>query len=167
MKTILITVMTFVSVSNARADGFKCEGVNTGVKVQVYNHTNPSEGTRKAAVMIVSDSHVSSPNQTIAEFTDENHTLAYQGYGLFKAKVDLRYLESHKKGENIAGTKLGYLNTISLQVYTKNGQFTYNNASLDSEEITNGTVFDARISYLKRNGELLEEKAVCSRYLKH
>src|ERR1035437_8361085 len=100
MKTIIVAHMAVAAISTAKADGFKCEGVNTGINVQVFNHTNPSEGRRTAAVMIVSDSYINSPNKTIAKFTDENNTLVYQGYGLFQAKVDLRYIESSKRGEN-------------------------------------------------------------------
>jgi hypothetical protein len=156
MQTIIIAIMAVVAISTAKADGFKCEGVNTGINVQVYNHTNPSEGTRNAAVMIVSDSYINSPNKTIAKFTDENNTLVYQGYGLFQATVDLRYIESSKRGENIAGTKLGYLKNINLQVYTKYGRSTY----VDK-------VFDSKLTYVKRTGEIIEEKAICTRYLKN
>jgi len=100
--------------------------------------------------MVVSDSLVNNPNKTIATFSDENNTLAYLGYGKFQARVDLRYIESNKKGENIAGTKLGQLKNINLQLF---GEASF--------------VVDAKISYVKRTGEIIDEKAICARYLKN
>jgi hypothetical protein len=156
MKTLFVAMMAVVAASSAQAEGFKCEGVNTGVNVNVYNHVEASAGTRKVAIMIVSDSYVNSPNKTIAKFTDDydNNTLSYLGNGVYQAKVDLRYIESRRKGENVGGTKLGQLQYINLHVF-KSGS-----------KMKNGEATDARISYIKRNGEVLEEKAICTRYLK-
>lgn len=163
MQIIITVIMAIATISTAKADGFKCQGLNTGVMVKVYNHTQPSEGTRSVAIMIVSDSNIGSPNKTIAKFTDENKTLAYKGAGLFQAKVDLRYQESSKKGENIAGTKLGELKKIELQLFSHTGyKFTYDIAST----FAHADAMNARLSYIKRNGEILEEKALCTRYLK-
>ncbi len=157
MKTFIATIMAITTISAAKADGFKCEGVNTGINIQVYNHIHAQDGTRSAAVMVLSDSNVKSDRKTIAKFTDENNTLAYLGYGLFQAKVDLRYIESNKRGENIGGTKLGYLKNINLQIFSQYG----------SNEIFHGHALDAKIAYVKRNGEINEEKAICTRYLKN
>lgn len=167
MKTTILAAMAILAASSAKADGFKCEGANTGLSVKVFNHTQPSDGTRNAAAMILADTYVNSPNKTIAKFTDENHTLAYKGYGLFEAKVDLRYIESSKKGENVAGTKLGHLKNIDLQVFVNRGnqklKFTYDIA----EMFKNNAVLDATLTYVKRNGEVREEKAICARYTKN
>jgi len=165
--TIVASIVAAVSIlaaNSAKADGFKCEGANTGLSVKVFNHVQPADGTRSAAVMILSDTYVNSPNKTIAKFTDENHTLAYKGYGLFEAKVDLRYIESSKKGENVAGTKLGQLKNINLQLYASHGhKFTYDIASV----FKNKEIMDAQLTYVKRNGEVREEKAICARYTKN
>ncbi len=164
MKTIALVLMSLTLSNIAAADGFKCEGVNTGVTLQVYNHTQPVEGTRTPAVMVVASSLVRSPNKTIAVFKHENDTLAYLGNGLFQGKIDLQNDESIHKGENIAGTKLGYLKAIQLQLFAFYGKkFSYKNADL----FKNNEIMDARISYLKLTGEVLEEKAICSRYLKN
>jgi hypothetical protein len=164
MKTLALAMLVLLSTTSSRADGFKCEGVNTGVMIQVYNHTQPELGTRVPAVMVVSDSMVRSPNKTIAIFNSENETLSYLGNGLFQGKVDLRYTETSHKGENIAGTKLGYLSHIQLQLLSHFGKkFDYSRA----DDFKNNEILDARISYLKRNGEVLEEKALCKRYLKN
>lgn len=156
--------LALTSISTAQADGFRCEGVNTGITIQVYNHTQPEIGTRVPAIMVVSDSMVRSPNKTVAVFSHENQTLAYLGNGLFQGKVDLRYTESSRKGENIAGTKLGYLQYIQLQILSHFGKkFDYSRA----DQFKDHEILDSRISYIKRDGEVLEEKAICSRYLKN
>jgi len=164
MKTLALIAVVLGSITTAHADGFRCEGANTGITIQVYNHTNPEIGTRVPAVMVVADSMVRSPNKTVAVFNWENKTLAYLGNGLFQGKVDLRYIETSRKGENIAGTKLGYLQSINLQILSHFGKnFDYSRA----DQFKNNEILDSRISYIKRNGEILEEKAICSRYLKN
>lgn len=162
---ILALFLTVLSLnSTARADGFRCEGANTGITIQVYNHTQPEIGTRIPAVMVVADSMVRSPNKTVAVFSYENQTLDYLGNGLFRGKVDLRYSETSRKGENVAGTKLGLLQFIDLQILSHFGKkFDYSRA----DQFKDREVLDSRISYIKRNGEALEEKAICTRYLKN
>ena len=162
MKTTLVlaVLVAFTNINTAKADGFKCEGATSGVSVKVYNHTQPTDGTRTAAIMIVSDPTAG----TLAKFTDGNNTLAYLGNGLFQAKVDLRYNESNKKDAVVAGTKLADLKNINLQVYSQKGfGFGYDVAKM----FANGQTLDATLTYLNRNGETLEEKANCTRYLKN
>ena len=158
MKTILSIAMILASVTAAHADGFRCEGQNTGVKIALYNHTQAAVGTRTAAIMVISDPTVGTPNKTIAKFTGNDGTLTANGNGQYTAKVDLRYSNSNRAGENVGGTKLGQLKTIDLNVF-----FSYSNAAAlrDASEIP------ARIVYNKRNGETSYEKATCKRYTKN
>ena len=163
MKAILFVISVLVASHTAFADGFRCEGVNTGVQIKIFNYTDYTMGTRTPAVMVVADPTVRSPNKTVATFKHENNNLSYLGNGLFEGQVDLRYSETSHKGENIAGTKLGQLKSIQVQLFSQFGRkFSYEHA----DEFKNNEILDARYSYIKRNGEILEEKAVCSRYLK-
>jgi hypothetical protein len=57
MKSLFIALLLTLSV-NAFADGFKCEQLIHTLKIKVYNNTQPTEGTRKAAIMVLSDSSV-------------------------------------------------------------------------------------------------------------
>jgi hypothetical protein len=163
MKSILFMISVLIASQTAMADGFRCEGVNTGIQIKIYNYTEYSMGTRTPAVMVVADPTVRSPNKTVAIFKHENNNLYYLGNGLFEGQVDLRYSETGRKGENIAGTKLGFLKSIQVQLFSDFGRkFSYEKA----DEYKNNEILDARYSYVKRNGEILEEKAVCTRYLK-
>jgi hypothetical protein len=161
MKTIISTLSLFLAlVSSARADGFKCVGQSTGLKIKVFNHTDPRQGTRTASVMLISNPMIRTPNQTVAKFSDQNRTLKYLGHGQYTAKVDLRFNDSGRQGENIAGTKLGELSSIDLFI-----NFSYSHNSI---ELANAVPeIPGTISYIKRNGEVLEEPVICSRYLKN
>jgi hypothetical protein len=157
--TLLSISLSFLSLP-ALADGFLCEGKVTGIQTKLYNHTDPAVGTRTPAVLVLSNPQVQSDRKTIAVFSDQNRTLQYLGRGQYVAKVDLRYLDSGRQGENIAGTKLGELKSISLKV-----KFAYSHAGT---QIANSVdEIPGQIYYLKRNGELIDELAVCKRYRKN
>ena len=159
MKTVIAMIALSTATLNvAHADGFVCQGNNTGINVKVYNQTQAAMGTRTPAIMVVSDPAIASPNKTIAKFTNANGTLTYLGYGKNEGKVDARFAETSRSGENVAGTKLGQLADITLGV-----NFDYYSASVakDAEKLT------AKIYYHKLNGETLEETANCARYTKN
>lgn len=138
----------------AHADGFVCEAQNDSLIVKVYNKTLAVEGTRNAAVMILSDANLKGGNKTIAKF-DSDATLESRD-NVFSADVDLRFVESSRKGELIAGTKLGQLKTITLDV-----NFSY------WMPMENGEHTDATLHLLKRDGETIEMEMDCTRYLKN
>lgn len=152
--TVLFGMM---AATVAKADGFICEGQNTGLVFKMYNHTNAVEGTRSGAIMIISDPAIAYGNKTIASFSDVKNTLTSKNV-VYTGKVDLRVVESSRKGENIAGTKLGELASIKASI-----GFNY---SSDTPSI-DGDLMSGKVSYVKRNGEILEEKLSCSRYKKN
>ncbi len=154
MKTLFVLAAVLVS-ANAHADGFTCEATRDSLAVTVYNHTQPSEGTRNAAVMVVSDPSLQFGNKTVARFSDVNSTLSNRG-AFYVADVDLRFNDSGRKGELIGGTKLGQLKHIKLDV-----DFSY------GEPVNAGDVVPALLSLIKRNGDTIEISMNCSRYLKN
>lgn len=153
MKAIVIATLLATAIT-AQADGFKCE-TESGLKVQVFNHTSPEVGTRTGAIMILSDSDIQYGNKTIAKFTAQKGTLSSNEVR-YVAKVDLRVSESSRKGELIAGTKLGYISHMFLDV-----AFTY------AYPVRNGALLPAGFTVMKRNGTRVFERAVCERYLKN
>ena len=150
----LIAIATLGLSTLTFADGFVCQTLEKDLSIKVYNQTHASAGTKNAAVMVISDNKVSFGRKTIAKFNAPK-TLTNQG-AAYVAKVDLRFTDSSRKGENIGGTKLGYIKTISLDV-----DFNYG-APLQKGETTPAVL---RIN--KRNGDLIVLDADCSRYLKN
>jgi hypothetical protein len=147
-----------LSGTAAQADGFTCQGRSTGINIKVFNHTDPNAGTRVAAVMVLSNPNIQSPNKTIAKFTSQNATLAYKGNGVWKAKVDLRYSDTSRKGELIGGTKLGQLSAVDLDL-------AFNYSSYETQ-LAQATQTNGVIRYFKRNGDYNVESVTCKRYLK-
>lgn len=153
MKALLALALVFAS-NSAFADGFVCYNEFEALEVKVYNHTQASRGTRNAAVMILADTGINYGNKTIAKFTDWNQTLSNVGT-IYTAKVDHRFLDSGREGELIAGTKIGNLKTIELDV-----DFSYDFPAPE------GTEFRGDLTLLKRSGGKIQVAMVCSRYLK-
>lgn len=153
----MIVVFGMLAAVAAKADGFICEGQNTGLVFKMYNHTHAEDGTRNAAIMIISDPAIAYGNKTIVSFSDAKNTLSSKNV-VYTGKVDLRVVQSSRKGENIAGTKLGELASIKASIFFN---YTSDTPSID------GDYFGGKASYVKRNGEVLEEKLACTRYKKN
>ena len=153
MKIALIALV-LISSSIAKADGFLCE-TQTGLRLKVFNHLQPSRGTRAPAVMVVSDSKVQSDRKTIAVFRDVDAKLLLEE-DTYLAKVDLRRRESNRQGELLAGTKLGNVDQIKLYI-----DFSYGRA------VEHGTELTGTMTLLKRDAGLIVEQAICTRYLKN
>src|SRR4051812_11764687 len=100
----LVMMMALVLGSAAHADGFVCENLAENLKIRVFNKTNPEQGVRNAAIMIVSDPSVLAGNKTTATFEADNSVLTNDA-AVYTAMVDLRRSGSDLKGRNLAGTK--------------------------------------------------------------
>lgn len=154
MKAIvsLIAVLGFAGI--AHADGFVCT-TDSGLVIRIYDHVHAEEGTRNAAVMTVSDSAIGAGRKTIAKFTSVNETLTSSNT-VYTGKVDLRFNDSGRKGENIGGTKLGQLAQVQISV-----NFSY------YTPIANGEQTTGNLRLVKRDGDVIREGAACVRYLKN
>jgi len=150
MKNLIAMLMLFGS--SAFADGFTCYTDDGVLKISVLNHVDPSEGTRTAHIMIVSDRTISHGKKTIAVFTDEEETLTSSGAQWTAYVPDWM----NKKGRNIAGTKLGYVDTLVVNV-----------DHLYSEPVKHGTPTDGLLTVNKINGEKEIKGLSCFRYLKN
>ncbi len=154
MKTLIIALAALTTASIASADGFVCVSTAQDLKVHVFNHVTPQAGTRNGAVMVLSNPKVSLGRKTIAKFDSEG--LLSNEASRYTADVDLRFTDSSRKGELIAGTKLGYIDSMVLDV-----DFTY------AAPVISGTVIDGVLTIAKRNGESTLVNMECERYLKN
>jgi len=91
MKAVLVVAALGLIASQAKADGFVCNALDTDLTVKVYNHVNPELGTRNPAIMVVSDPSVNAGRKTIARFTDANLTLAKRS-SVFEVVAKVRIL---------------------------------------------------------------------------
>ena len=154
MKKVLVIVLALASTS-AFADGFVCQTRNNSLTVKAYNNTDASEGTRTAAIMVISDPEVKDGNKTIARFTETKGTVTSSSES-YTANVDLRESDSNKAGRLIGGTKLGQLDTIVLDV-----DFSY------AQPVENGAEIDGVLHLNKRGGGEIALDVECERYLKN
>ncbi len=157
MKNV-ITVLAVVfatAATAAYADGFKCSATDGSLNVMVYNNVQPEFGTRTAAKMVLSNPVVAYGNKTIATFEDSTGLLSSEG-AAYEAKVDLRYANSNRKGELVAGTKLGYIDSLRLEV-----PFSY------YAPVPAGTRLASVLRIEKRNGDSIDVEMDCVRYLKN
>lgn len=156
MKSALIVIIALGFSGAALADGFVCHEHNDGAYVvEVYNNTNPSRGTRSAAIMILSDNTIQYGRQTIAVLDGANGHLRNDS-DRYVSRVDLRFKNSRRQGENLFGTKLGQVDTIVLDV-----AFSYGTPLKDGDELP------GRVTIFKRDGQRIFADMNCYRYLKN
>jgi hypothetical protein len=155
MMNKAIALFTVLASFAAQADGFRCSTVEGDLDIKIYNKVQPSEGVRNAAVLVLSNPAIAAGRKTIATFGDTKGTLSNEA-ATYSADVDLRMLESNRKGELIAGTKLGHLDTIVVDV-----AFSYASPMADGESTT------GELTLVKRDGDVIKRDLECSRYLKN
>jgi hypothetical protein len=154
MKKLILAMAVLMS-SAAFAEGFVCENFENALRVKVFNHVTPSEGTRSVAVMVLSDTSIEQGRKTIATISADDFLVTNES-AVYSALVDLRYSESSRKGENIAGTKLGQLKYVILDI-----GFTY------ARPVPAGTRLEGELILKKRSGEDIRLDVSCWRYLKN
>jgi hypothetical protein len=154
MKSIILTAAMILG-AQAHADGFVCENLNENLRIKVFHETQPQLGTRNAAIMVVSDPSVSAGRKTIATFSADNALLTNAG-STYTSDVDLRFKGSNRKGENIAGTKLGELDKIILHV---NYSF--------AAPLADGAPVSGEAVLVRRAGDDIRVEMDCTRYLKN
>jgi hypothetical protein len=156
MKAFAV-LLALIAGPAAQADGFRCVGLTYQQTLTVYNNTQPKIGTRVAAIMIAADPNVKTPGrETIATFKKVQGLLSSTST-VYTAEVDSRFTTASRTGENIAGTKLGYLKSIKLAV---NFSYAHSTPSFTGEKYT------AVAKYTKESGEVKSENMVCTRYVK-
>ncbi len=158
VRSIGFLGITFGSIA-AQADGFRCTGDQTGIHIQVYNHTAASEGTRTPAIMIISGP-TDTATKTIATFNKDEGTLLYQGYGNYRATITDEMRDGIDGTKAIAGSQLKDLETITLDT-----NFSY--SSHDAQEARDADHLKGVISYNRKAGGAQTENANCKRYTKN
>jgi len=158
MKRLTNMALIFTAISSASAvmaDGFKCRSRAHKLDIQIYNSTNPAVGTRTPAIAIISDSDVAYGNRTIARYTPVRQPIWGETSENYVGTVgDPSF--SGGSGENIAGTKLGKLDSIGVSV-----DFSY------GTPVPHGTYLRGKMTLVKNNGELITGRLHCTRYLKN
>ncbi len=154
MKNLMIVLAALISTS-AFADGFVCQSNDGELKVKAYHHVNAMDGTRNAAVMILSDNTIQYGNKTIAKFESAEGLLDNNG-SLYTANVDLRFNNTGRQGELIGGTKLGQLDQVQLVV-----PFSY------ADPVAHGEEMISTLILIKRDGSKIFIDMTCERYLKN
>jgi hypothetical protein len=152
---LIFGMIAMLAASSAYADGWQCQTVERDLNVAVYNHTQPSQGTRNAAIMIVADPAVQAGRKTVATFTDIEQTLSSQG-STYTAFASQAVNQGARGGEYLSGTRLMYVRALQLQV-----AFNY------AVPTAARALVPGRLLVEKINGERLVRNMVCARYLKN
>jgi hypothetical protein len=152
-----MTLVMIAASTSAFADGFKCEGLTFGTRIEMYHYLNPSQGTRNVNKMVVSNPSSQKGERTIATFDQDDKILIQKG-ATYIATVDSRFKTAKEGSKKIAGTTLGELQTIQVVV-----NFNYR---VDTPSKI-GQKYAALATYTKEDGSDISENMSCIRYKKN
>jgi hypothetical protein len=155
LKTVLglmTVVAVFVVATSARADGFVCNAVGESLRVKVYNRTQPEEGTRNVAVMVISDPSKPVGQRTLQRFTADNDGVTNSGT---RYSASLKPRLRPMMDVQIGGVQVGQIQEVALNI-----DFSYR-YPIGNEGLVAGT-----LEIYQVNGDQLWMDVDCTRYLK-
>ena len=154
MKMGVLFLVTMFCCSASFADGFVCEEKDGILKAKVYNHVQPKLGTRKGAVMVLSDPNKAEGQKTLAVFKGINKVLFNSG-PTYISYVNPGVEESSQLSAEIADVRTEEIYSIVLDV-----DFDYNNPVAAGQKVL------AELVLVKNNGDKVYLDLECRRYLK-
>lgn len=135
----------------AFADGFVCEAPAENINIRVFNRTDPGQGTRNVAVMVVSDPSLPFGKRTVARFEADEGRVSNVGT-VYTAVMNPQPMVISK---TIAGMRLAQIQEVLLRV-----DFKYR------RPVEHGTIVGAVLELYNINGDQLWVDMDCARYLK-
>ena len=151
--TIVLILVAQISV----ADGFVCVNETQDLKVQVYNHVSPQNGTRRGAVVVISNPLAPVGQKTLAVFSDDDGTLVSHG-PTYTGKVDVRSVGDEDKV--IGDVELFRVDYMMLDI-----DFVYGKPMV-AGQLTTGVLNLIKTNLLNESSTELEYEMSCRRYLK-
>lgn len=160
MRHILNLTFALVSLlglqafaSSTFADGFVCTREEKHIKIHAYNHTNPLQGTRNPAVMILADSAAQRGHRTLAKFTSSTSALDNEA----------SYFSGHVREGVIVADRNAYIGEMPLeQLHDAHltVAFAYN------DPVENGVEMPGLLTLVSHSGQRYQIGLNCVRYLK-
>jgi hypothetical protein len=152
LKNTLAVLVVGSLAQVARADGFVCDATHESLRIQVYNRTQASEGTRNVAVMVLSDPSKPRGQRTLLRFEADNDGLTNDG-ARYTATLLPRI--SPLLDQQVQGIQLGNLHEVALKI-----DFSYR-YPVGNDDLVAGV-----LELTQNNGDQLWVDLDCTRYLK-
>lgn len=155
MKSLFLMVLTILLCNASYADGFICADKEGSLTVKVFNHVSPELGTRRGAVMVLSNPQGELGKKTLAVFRESNKVLFNSG-STYISYIDYKHEESSQLSQEIVETKIDEIYSLVLDI-----KFDYNHPVLPGQNV------DGELVVVKNNGDKIFVDLSCRRYLKN
>jgi hypothetical protein len=155
------TFATVVS-AHALAAGYNCLSVDRDTQAIVYlDQDGDHEPAAQAKQLVFIDPELSKQTQTLAVFSKSDGVLltdVIPSGHRFTGKVDLSASAIGQPGKRLGGTKLGLLESVTLEIETITARH-------QIEIFSEGAMFAAQVHYLKKSGQVLTQDFDCASFL--
>lgn len=154
MKNLVLSLMVLGVSSISQADGFNCQTVEGDLSLLIRNHARPEAGTRKGAVMVLTDLLSEDETRTIIRFYGDSGRLTNKG-SHYVGHVGPRFRTAYPD-HPFSGTGTSELLQIVADI-----DFSYDAPVANGEEVS-GT-----LTLVKDAGGEIVRDLSCTRYLKN
>jgi hypothetical protein len=151
---VLFFIAPLVMPALLWADGFVCNSPKGFLRIKIFHHTRwETGGTRRAAVMVLSNPRMPRNKKTIAVFQEANGTLSNSGME-YLARFDLRFSLIKSKPHHFIN-QIDRADVHSLLIRPNGGL-----------GLAHGTPLTAYMEMTMRDGRVYKGNIRCKRYLK-
>jgi hypothetical protein len=152
-----ITLATTFLSSAAQAHGFVCTSLEQNTQIEIHLTgtgalTRDSQDYRpalRAKLMIVKDITLNPKRQLVAKFSSKDGLLRTKESS-FIGRIDPKHPDTSNAGKRIGGTRLGLLETITVEI-----DYSF------QEKVSQGVRLAGQVTYSKTNGDELAEDFEC------
>ena len=151
--SLLLSLLLLAPLS--QASGFVCLSPGGQLRIRLFHHAHAARGTRKAAVMVLSNPQKAWGQRTIAVFSEAEGTLTQESGSFFgEMRVDSPGI-ANKKNKFVGDIPVENISSIELSP-----NFSYANP------VDSGTLLSASFRMLLVEGRPISGEIACKRYLK-
>lgn len=152
MTKSIIAIAILLSSTSALADGFTCYTQDHDVKITMVNHHNPHAGTRKGALMVISDQADAGGEKQVIRFQSEDKSLTTEE----TTWIGVVPQGDNKIDHDLIGTNLNHIDTFVVDAYHN---YAY--------PVPEGSKLYGQLSVIKTDKSVQREDLDCFRNLKN
>jgi hypothetical protein len=157
MKNLILSLVVLGLPALSQASGFSCQTIEGDLSVLIHNYAHPEKGTRKGAMMVLTDSLSQEETRTLIRFYGDTKHLQNKGAHY----VGIVYKSYHDgswggRVESVLGNPLTELLRIEADI-----DFSYSAPVANGEEVSGSLVL------VRVDGDEVVRDLSCKRILKN
>jgi hypothetical protein len=154
-SSFFVAILATVIASSALAAGYSCLSVDRDTRVDIFMD---APGSGRAEKIVFMDPTLTPRSQVIVEFSSADAQINSEPLSSGVRFVSTFSEDLDHPGKRLAGTKIGLLSAVSIEIQTATAHKKF-------QCLSEGSVYASDVSYLKKDGEILKQEFDCTLFL--